>query len=201
MKSLKLGNRGFSLTELMFAMTILAVGLLALAQMQMMAMRGTISASKFSKATKIARSGMERWKITGVFVLETGTPLIKNELFNDFNTNNVESQITPEINTEIDVSALPYDVREVFIEDPNNPLSLVDAACTARYAVGTDCSSFLNGDWDYVRISNYKNWPLNSSDQYVVMKEVHTIVLWKDRGKTHSVSLRTLVGRKDNAFF
>ncbi len=201
MKSPKVDNKGFSLTELMFAMTILAFGLLALAQMQMMAMRGTTSAREFSTATKIAREGMERWKITGIYVIESTTVLIHDDDFKDEDYKILEEEVAPIINSNTEVSTIGYDMIEVFKEDPNDPMSMVNPFCTARASYGS-CSAEINsGDWDYVRITNIRNWPLGSEMQDSVMKEVNTIVLWEERDRTRSVSLRSLVGRKDNAFF
>jgi prepilin-type N-terminal cleavage/methylation domain-containing protein len=203
MKSLKLDNKGFSLTELMFAMTILAFGLLALAQMQMMAMRGTTSAREFSSATKICREGMERFKIPGAYVVRgvTGVDVKYTALVDHNEADNDEDDMAPDIKSDTNVSDITYDTIETFVEDQSNPMSLAVANCTEYYNYSGDCDSALAGEWDYVRITNVRNWPLGSPLHDSIMKEVSVIVLWKERGLTRSVSLRTLLGRKDNDFY
>lgn len=209
MKQLKLDNKGFSITELMFAMTILAIGLLALAQMQMMAMRGTTSAREFSTATKIAREGMERFKIPGAYIVrgQTGVDVKLDELLDRDMVNNGDEFLAPVVNSTTNIAGLKFDTREVFIDnsnaDPPQPMSLTSPTCVERYNYpGDDCSGDIaSDDWDFVRITNVKNWPPGSPLHDSVMKEVSIMVLWKERGLTRSVNLRTLIGRKDNDFY
>jgi type IV pilus modification protein PilV len=207
MKASYINDKGFSLTELMFAMTILAIGLLALAQMQMMAMRGTTSASKFSTATKIAREGMERMKIPGSYVISGSSGVLVNidPLIDQDKQHNGEASMAPQITTDQDISTLRYDYVEVFEdttdETPPDYMSLVIPACEEYFP--NNCNARIADDtsWDFVRITNVKNWPPGSEMHSSVMKEVSTIVLWKERGLVRSISLRTIVGRKDNDFY
>jgi type IV pilus modification protein PilV len=206
MKASYINDKGFSLTELMFAMTILAIGLLALAQMQMMAMRGTASASKFSTATKIAREGMERLKIPGSYIIRGMTGVSTGITVLDDNNmdHNDEATMAPVINTTTNPGALEYDYIEVFVDktnaDPPEPMSLVEPTCEVEFGLG-NCNTELAQEWDFVRVTNVRNWPLGSPGHDSVMKEISTIVLWKERGLTRSISLRTVVGRKDNDFY
>jgi hypothetical protein len=173
MKFLKIGNKGFSLV--------------------------------FSTATKIAREGMERMKIPGSYVIRGRTGVsVKMEELTDHNMGQRdEATMAPQINTDTSVSDLNYDYIEVFVDktnyDPPDHMSLVTPECKVKYS--GNCNTALAGKWDFVRITNVRNWPLGSPLHDSVMKEVSTIVLWEERGLTRSISLRTIVGRKDNDFY
>lgn len=54
-----LGQQGFSLVELLVAITILSVGLFALAQMQTIAMKSGTVAQKITAATSLGQEAME----------------------------------------------------------------------------------------------------------------------------------------------
>lgn len=54
-----LGQSGFSLVELLVAITILAIGLFALAEMQTVAMKSGTIAQKITVATSLAQEAME----------------------------------------------------------------------------------------------------------------------------------------------
>jgi len=55
-------NEGFSLIEVLVALVILAVGLLALAVFQITAIRGNAVASKWTVATELAQDRLERFR-------------------------------------------------------------------------------------------------------------------------------------------
>lgn len=55
----QLGNKGFSLLELLIAITILAFGLLAIAGLQTTAIRGNMHGSTISQATALAEDRIE----------------------------------------------------------------------------------------------------------------------------------------------
>ena len=57
-----LGNEGFSLIEVLVALTILAVGLLALALFQVTAIRGNAIASKWTVATQLSQERLDRFR-------------------------------------------------------------------------------------------------------------------------------------------
>lgn len=59
MKVLKQEN-GFSLLEVLIALVILAIGLLALVQMQVAAMHGNVSGNEMTGATSLASNTIER---------------------------------------------------------------------------------------------------------------------------------------------
>ena len=52
-------NKGFSLIELLIAVTVLAIGLLAIAGLQATAIRGNFHANTISQATSFAEQGIE----------------------------------------------------------------------------------------------------------------------------------------------
>jgi prepilin-type N-terminal cleavage/methylation domain-containing protein len=196
-----INEKGFSLTELMLAMTILAVGLLALAQMQIMALHGTASSKQFSTATNLARERIEGAKITGIYVVVGATVNIKdNLLLNDHNAaNNDEEDFAPAITTATDIIAdIEFDGIEVLQQDPDT--GIISNLCSRRSP--NNCDTFINaGEWDFVRIVNVKNIPPGSSDGTSIMKDINVIVLWEERDRTRSVNLRTVVARKDDDFF
>jgi prepilin-type N-terminal cleavage/methylation domain-containing protein len=201
-----LGQGGFSLTELMVSMTILAVGLLALAQLQIVSMQGTISSKNFSTATNLARSTIEWVKVPGVFVATNNTvtsdasAIQAYGLLEDENAaNDTDALMAPIINTTTDITSLEYDSVEVLKEDVAS--NRFDQVCFQR-APG-DCDGNIDAEdtWDYVRMVNVRNLPAGAPDGTTLMKDVNVIVLWKEMGRTRSVSIRTLVARKDSAFF
>lgn len=55
----KLNNKGFSLIEMLIAVTILAIGLLAVAGLQVTAIKGNTHGSTISQATTLAQDRIE----------------------------------------------------------------------------------------------------------------------------------------------
>lgn len=197
---------GFSLTELMVSMTILAIGLLALAQLQIVSMQGTISSKNFSTATNLGREIIEWVKVPGVFVAKNNTVTSDSSsiqayryLENKNTGNDTDSLIAPTITTTTDITAVEYDSVEVLKEDMAD--NRFDQVCF-KQAPG-DCDDNINDEdtWDYVRMVNVKNRPTGAPDGTTLMKDINVIVMWKERGRTRSVSIRTLVARKDSDFF
>ena len=66
-------NQGFTLVEVLIALTILAVGLLALALLQTTAIKGNSLASKSTVATQLAQDQMEKFRHTA-WASITSTP-------------------------------------------------------------------------------------------------------------------------------
>ena len=60
MRHFQKDQRGFSLIEVLIAMTIFAIGVLALAQMQITAIRGNAFSSTTTDGTTLAQDRMER---------------------------------------------------------------------------------------------------------------------------------------------
>lgn len=196
-----LNAMGFSLTELMFSLTILAVGLLALAQMRIIALQGIISLRQFSTATDLALETIEGAKIPGVYFLLKGQAYTKDPAFlNDHNAdNNTEAELAPAITRYTDIVAdIKFDGIEVLGQDPET--GSISTMCAKRSPKNCD-ATINNEDWDFVRIVNVKNIPPGSGDGVSIMKEFNVIVLWEERNRTRSVNLRTIVARKDDDFF
>jgi len=63
---------GFGLLELLFAMTILAIGTLGIMKMQMQAGFGNVSSRQNSAAVNLARSKMEELKRIGAYSVQEG---------------------------------------------------------------------------------------------------------------------------------
>ena len=61
-QKLFLGNAGFTLLEVLFAIVIVAVGLLAVAHMQLTAVQGNRAGGNLSVATHLAEQELERLK-------------------------------------------------------------------------------------------------------------------------------------------
>ncbi|MGD2080047.1 MAG: prepilin-type N-terminal cleavage/methylation domain-containing protein [Nitrospirota bacterium] len=201
-----LGQGGFSLTELMIAMTILAVGLLALAQLQIVSMQGTISSKNFSTATNLARETIEWVKVPGVFVATNNTvtsdasSINAYKLLENENTgNDTDALMAPLVNSTADIAAIAYDSVEVLKEDVAG--NRFDQVCFQRDPGDCDDNISDEDTWDYVRIVNVRNLPAGAPDGTTLMKDVNVIVLWKEMGRTRSISIRTLVARKDSDFF
>jgi type IV pilus assembly protein PilV len=62
MMSMNLKEKGFSLIELMIAMIVLGIGILALIQMQVAAMNGNLSANQMTTAITLAQDEIEQLK-------------------------------------------------------------------------------------------------------------------------------------------
>jgi len=67
MMSMNLKEKGFTLLELMIAMVVLGIGILALIQMQVAAMSGNSSANQMTIATTLAQDQIERLKRLSFF--------------------------------------------------------------------------------------------------------------------------------------
>ncbi|RLA95339.1 MAG: hypothetical protein DRG25_00490 [Deltaproteobacteria bacterium] len=98
-----MNQKGFTLIEVMIAIVILSVGLLALAQMQIFAMNGNLFASNMTVASTLAQDKLEELK---------GVILDDPDLM-DTNPANNGSIFDPRI-----ASFYPPDH-----EDPNNPIN------------------------------------------------------------------------------
>ena len=70
-------ERGFTLTEVLVAMTILAIGLLAIAGMQITAIRGNSSANTITANTAVAAGIMEK-----LLSLDPGNALVSTAVAN-----------------------------------------------------------------------------------------------------------------------
>ncbi len=206
-------DKGFSLTELMLAMTILAVGLLALAQMQIMAMQGTTSSREFSTATNLARETMSEVKMPGVF-FESGALVTRLSpiLVNTTSDNDADADFYWPVTTATDIDDLSLAAGSRpfmfdFIEVLNEGDKTFTRACFDPLFPGQprawpntcDAADIANGD--YVRVINVRNIPSNLDEANAIMKEVNVIILWEERNRTRSVSMVTRVGRKNSAFF
>jgi type IV pilus modification protein PilV len=203
MKSPYINDKGFSLTELMFAMTILAVGLLAMAQLQIVAMRGTASSRDFSIATNLAKEGVEQTKVPGQYhiIKQAAGAAISNAIMSDENTtNDDDDKHAPTITTDTDIIAdLDFDTVEVLKQ--NTTTHMFDVVCWRQYNNNCDSAISNTDNWDFVRIYNVRNIPEGSDLSQSIMKDINVIVLWKDGALTRSVNVRTIVARKDYDFF
>ncbi len=199
MRNIISNDKGFSLTELMISMTILAVGLLAVAQMQIVALQGTSASTGFSTATNLARAAVESTKVPGVFMATGGVVYSTGlQILHDTNTaNNTDSGMAPVINTTTDIKALAFDSIEVLTKNPATRTFHQD--CFQQHS--NDCDDDVIDAGDFVRLVNVRNIPTGAADSSAIMKEVNVIVLWKERELTRSISIRTKVGRKDSDFF
>jgi hypothetical protein len=196
-----LNAMGFSVTELMFSMTILAIGLLSLAQMRVIALQSILSLRQFSTATDLALETIEGAKTKGIYLLLGGQAYIKDpDFLNDHNAaNNTEAELAPAITKDTDIVAdIEFDGIEVLQED--DAADSISTLC-AKQSPDNCTATIINEDWDFVRIVNVKNIPPGSSDGSSIMKDINVIVLWEERGRTRSVNIRTVVARKDDDFF
>ncbi len=210
-------ERGFSLTELMLAMTILAIGLLALAQMQVMALQGTTSSRQFSIATNLARETIAAVKMPGVFFEDSKTGTITRLspiLVNTTSNNDADGGFYWPVTTDTDIDKFSlaagsrpfmFDFIEVLTEGAAGEpftrtcVNLLELDHPPK-AWPETCIANELADGDYVRVINVRNIPSGQDEADAIMKEVNVIVLWKERNRTRSVSMVTLVGRKSSAF-
>jgi prepilin-type N-terminal cleavage/methylation domain-containing protein len=184
---------GFTLIELLIALTVLSIGLLALAQMQMASMMGNSSSRRYSDAVNFAREKMEAVKVPGVYYATgTGTALNDEGIkpFKDYNAAN---------NANLS-STTSYDTVETIVyDDATRAFTIYPPHCQAWHP--DDCS---RDGVDYVRLINVSNTPAGLDDvvgTMPVMKEINVIVMWVEGGQTKKVEMRTLAGRKDSDFF
>jgi len=79
MKRKSVGQEGFTLVELLIALTIFAIGLLSIAGMQITALRGNSSANTLTAATALAEGVMEEllaWEADDpVFASDSASPI------------------------------------------------------------------------------------------------------------------------------
>ena len=66
-------RRGFTLIEVLIALTIFSIGVLAVATLQVTAIHGNALGNEFSQAVSLAREQMEELKSTDLDALVTGT--------------------------------------------------------------------------------------------------------------------------------
>lgn len=186
MKKRHMDKRGFSLVELMIALTILGVGLLAIAQMQMAAIYGSSSSRSFTDAINLARERIEASKVKGNFLIQDGQIINIDDdkefrFFLDKNLNNSDLSDTAN-----------YDYVEVLEEDKEN--NTFNRICEAAYSDSCDV------DGNYTRYVNVRNIPEGATDANAVMKEIAVVVKWKWAGETRQIEMRTLIGRRDYDF-
>ena len=67
------GEEGFSLIEVLVSLTILAVGLLSLALLQVTAIKGNVGASKSTIATELAQTKLELFRRTAWAAIDNST--------------------------------------------------------------------------------------------------------------------------------
>lgn len=213
---MKLNNKGFSMLELMLAMTILAIGLLAVAQLQVISLRGGATSRKLSTAINIANQNLESIRGAGKFLVDVGSGGALGQynnidilLGNCNKDNDAESYFAPAITASTDISALKYDTIRV-IKDYSGlngiQPEMIAVIHEAHHPFTTDITL-----GDFTVLFNIRNKPASASSddcsdwpsgaEVVVSKDVNIIVLWKEGTATKSVSMRTIVGRKDNEIY
>lgn len=69
---ISVNNKGFTLAELLVALTIFAIGLLAVAGMQVTALNANVTANEVTAATAVARGAMEE-----ILAMEADDPLLE----------------------------------------------------------------------------------------------------------------------------
>lgn len=79
----KINQRGFSLLEAVIALSILAIGLLALAGLQVVVTRGNTGSRNQTSAVMLAESKIEELKAAGFSALSSGSdaPTVANQSF------------------------------------------------------------------------------------------------------------------------
>ncbi len=82
MRRRKREEKGFTLIEVMIAIVVLAIGLLAVAQMQLLAVKGNSYGSKMSVAALLAQDMIERIRQNAVNVAS----------YNNLDTNNISTR-------------------------------------------------------------------------------------------------------------
>lgn len=194
---------GFSLVELLIALTILAIGLLAIAHMQILSIQGSAAARRFSTATDIAQREVEELKgpgpmlyfISGLAASDAYMNRI-DELYDVSGSNNSDEAFSPSVDINTDIDGVLYDSMKVYARfDTSEPI------CGA-VIYPNKCAY---GPMDYVVYLNVRNIP-NNVDNFAddvpngntTIKEIKVYVLWQDEGMTHHVAVRTLLGRDDS---
>lgn len=177
-------EKGFSLVELIIALSILGVGLLALAQLQMASVAGSGASRKYNTGMNLARQKIESIKVKGAFMSYEGATYSLDEDFENYTTSN-DSDLS---------STSTFDSIETYNYNEGN--QEYELQCEGIF--GSTCPT---NNVDYWRIVNVRNIPAGASRDTVVMKEVAVIVLWAHGDGTRSVEMRTLVGKKDIDFF
>lgn len=110
---------GFSLIEVLISLVILAVGLMALAQLQVAAIRGIAFARHMTAATQLAERNIE-WLRSMPYDATDPSPVVKDEN---------------------DVAITDQAGKSIFLDDsqgPANPASLQDALPTANWLIHPD---------------------------------------------------------------
>jgi type IV pilus modification protein PilV len=71
-------RRGFTLVELLVAITLLSVGILGLAGVTALALRQTSTSNQHTVASLVAQSRMERLRSTNCALIASGGPVVEN---------------------------------------------------------------------------------------------------------------------------
>ncbi|MBI4824442.1 MAG: prepilin-type N-terminal cleavage/methylation domain-containing protein [Nitrospirae bacterium] len=183
----KLNKDGFSLVELMIAMTILAYGLLAVAQMQVIAIRGNTDSGRLAEATNFLQEKLEEFRQpSAFFITRTATGFANQATVNDLTNNKTtnDAQLDCASNTEPGCAGYEPDWTET-LPPPTTPNPRGNT---------------------YTRIVNVRNICEDSdappcNNEEALAKEVNVIITWTEGGIAHKISSRTLVTGKDREFF
>jgi type IV pilus assembly protein PilV len=120
----KRNSSGFTLVEIMIAMSLLAIGLLSLAAMQLTAMQYGSRGRHLTKAAAVAEARMEmlmrsRW--TDITPTAWTTPVVTNEVVQSASTQNEQAYSTSWQIANVDAGRTrSIDVRVQWTE-PNRP--------------------------------------------------------------------------------
>lgn len=198
----KLKKEGFTLIEVMVAMVVLAIGLLGMAAMTILVMRGNKSADQLTIATSLATQKMEVLKDTGFNDLGTAASAADSNYYDygvtsshftgpegPFNALGETSSVTDASYIYYRSFSVCWDADTFCGSDTSSGLctdSLCDLLGTATDGLGTMVSTATTGTPK--ELACYGD-SANASE-----KRLRVVTYWKDRfGKCHRVAMETIV--------
>ncbi len=192
----------FTLIEVMVAMVVLAIGLLGMAAMTILVMRGNKSAEQMTVATTLTTQKIEALKDTGFDLLGTVTSETDSNYLNYGMSGDVFTGPEGPMNALGETAATPgaeHIYYRLFSICTESATFCDGGACTADVCDLLGDATDGVGNIDRTTSGTPKQVACDSNSANSQEKLLRVVTYWKDRfGKCHRVAMDTIVVNLEN---